>query len=59
MSSLKEQGDLFWTLTHQDTQSGIIDKNWSSQEWKSDELIGRPVYEKTRFVHTAHGQIYC
>ena len=24
MSSLKEQGDLFWTLTHQDTQSGIL-----------------------------------
>ena len=26
MSSLKEQGDLFWTLTHQDTQSGIFDR---------------------------------
>ena len=26
MSGLKEQGDLFWTLTHQDTQSGIFDK---------------------------------
>ena len=24
MSSLKEQGDLLWTLTHQDTQSGIL-----------------------------------
>ena len=24
MSSLEEQGDLFWTLTHQDTQSGIL-----------------------------------
>ena len=24
MSSLKEQGDLFWTLTHEDTQSGIL-----------------------------------
>ena len=26
MSSIKEQGDLFWTLTHQDTQNGIFDK---------------------------------
>ena len=26
MSSLKEQGYLFWTLTHQDTQSGIFDR---------------------------------
>ena len=24
MSSIKEQGDLFWTLTHQDTQTGIL-----------------------------------
>ena len=24
MSSLKGQGDLFWALTHQDTQSGIL-----------------------------------
>ena len=24
MSSIKEQGDLFWTLTHQDTQSGFF-----------------------------------
>ena len=26
MSSLKEQGDLFWMLTHQETQNGIFDK---------------------------------
>ena len=26
MSGSKEQGDLFWTLTHQETQSGIFDK---------------------------------
>ena len=26
MSSLIEQGDLFWTLTHQDTQGGFFDK---------------------------------
>ena len=26
MSGLKEQGDLFWTPSHQDTQSGIFDK---------------------------------
>ena len=24
MSGLKEQGDLFWMLTHPDTQSGIL-----------------------------------
>ena len=24
MSGLKEQGDLFWMLTHQETQSGIL-----------------------------------
>ena len=26
MSGLKEQGDLFWMLTHQETQSGMFDK---------------------------------
>ena len=26
MSGLKEQGDLIWTLTHQDTQSGMLTK---------------------------------
>ena len=26
MSGLKEQGDLFWMLTHQETQSGFFDK---------------------------------
>ena len=26
MSGLKEQGDLFWMLTHQGPQSGIFDK---------------------------------
>ena len=30
MSSIKEQGDLFLTLTHQDTQSGIFDDSF----WK-------------------------
>ena len=25
MSGLKEQGDLFWLLTHQETQSGFFD----------------------------------
>ena len=35
-----------------------VDKTWSSQEWKSDELMddrtGRPVV-----IRTAHGQIHC
>ena len=26
MSGLEEQGDLFWMLTHQETQSGLFDK---------------------------------
>ena len=29
MSSIKEQGDLFWTLTHQVTQSGILTRFFS------------------------------
>ena len=40
------------------------DKNWSSQEWKSDEVLEvrteRLVNEQSAwFVHRAHGQIYC
>ena len=35
-----------------------IDKNWSSQEWKSDELMevrtGRPVYEQPPGLFTEH-----
>ena len=31
MSSLKEQGDLFWMLTHQETLSGIFDDFFCSQ----------------------------
>ena len=35
-----------------------VDKNWSSQEWKSDELLeartGRPVYEQTAGSFTQH-----
>ena len=53
MSSIKEQGDLFWTLTRQVSQS-----KWSSQEWKSDELTevrtGRPVYEQPPGLFTQH-----
>ena len=34
------------------------DKNWSSQEWKSDELMevrtGRPVYEQPPGLFTQH-----
>ena len=40
------------------------DKNWFSQEWKSDEVMevrtGRLcLWTTTRFVRRAHGQIYC
>ena len=40
-----------------------IDKNWSSQEWKSDELTevrtGRPFYDQPPGLFTEHsGQIY-
>ena len=35
-----------------------VDKNWSSQEWKSDELLelrtGRPVYEEPPGLFTQH-----
>ena len=64
MSGIKEQGD-FWTLTHQVTQEWNADKNWSSQEWKSDELMEvrtrRAVCEEppSLSIHTTHGQIYC
>ena len=35
-----------------------VDKNWSSQKWKSDELM--EVWNReTCFIRTAHGQIYC
>ena len=59
MSSIKEQGDLFWTLTHQVTQSGTLTRiGWSSQEWKSDELMeirtGRLVYEQPPGLFTQH-----
>ena len=35
MSSIKEQGDLFWMLTHQETQSGILT---SFSVFQSDRL---------------------
>ena len=52
LSSIKEQGNLLKTLTHQATQK--VDKTWSSQEWKSDELMevrtGWPVLFCERIV---------
>ena len=58
MSGLKEQGDLIWTLTHQDTQEWNVDERWSSQEWKFDELMevrtGRPVYEQPPGLFIEH-----
>ena len=41
-----------------------VDKTWSSQQWKSDEVLevrtGRRVNEQPpAFVRTAHGQIHC
>ena len=59
-----------WTEQHQRTGRPVIDayssnysewnagKNWSSQEWKSDELMevrtGRPVYEQPPGLSTEH-----
>ena len=37
MSSIKEQGDLFWTLIHQDTQRGIL-----TFFFKEKEVVVRP-----------------
>ena len=66
MSSIKEQGDLLYTLTHQTAQNGMFE-TWSSQKWKSDELLEvrtrRPVVfaqhtdrfivedDETKFLH--------
>ena len=33
------------------------DEKWSSQAWKSDQVLCG--WTTSRFVHTAHGQIYC
>ena len=58
LSSITEQRDLLKTLTHQATQNGMLTKTWSSQEWKSDELMevrtGRPVYEQPPGLFTQH-----
>ena len=64
MSCIKEQGDLFLDACSSSYSEWNADKNWSSQEWKSDELMevrtGRLVHEQPpRFVYRAHGQIYC
>ena len=50
LSSSQERGDLSKTLAHQPTQNGNADEKWSSQEWKSDEVlearVGRLVNEQ-------------
>ena len=59
-----------WNEQHQRTGRLVVDaysssysewnadKNWSSQEWKSDELMevrtGRPVYEQPPGLFTQH-----
>ena len=58
-----------WNEQHQRTGRPVLDasssysewnadKNWSSQEWKSDELMevrtGRPVYEQPPGLFTQH-----
>ena len=59
-----------WNVQHQRTGRLVLDayssnysewnadKNWSSQEWKSDELMkvrtGRPVYEQPPGLFTEH-----
>ena len=39
LCSIKDRWDPLYTRTHQATQNGNVDKTWSSQEWKSDELM--------------------
>ena len=47
LGSTIERRDPLFSHTHQATQNGMLTKTWSSQEWKSDELMedrmGRPV----------------
>ena len=39
LRSTIERWDPLYTHTHQASQNGNIDKSWSSQEWKSDDLM--------------------
>ena len=57
MSSNKEQGDLFWTLTHQATQNGMMIKHGllKSGIWWIDGSWNRTIC----CIRTAHGQIHC
>ena len=51
-----ERTNPLYVHTHQATQHGILIKTWSSQEWKSDELMddrtGRPVVCSQRASQT-------
>ena len=63
MISIKEQGDLLKTLAHQATQSGMLTRMvfsrveiwWIDGSWNRETCL----WTTTRFVHRAHGQIYC
>ena len=39
MFAQKERTDPLYTYTHQATHNGMLIKTWSSQAWKSDELM--------------------
>ena len=58
MSSIKEQEDLFWTLTHQVSQSGMLTRICLFKSGKSDELMevrtGRLVFEQPPGLFTEH-----
>ena len=61
MSSIQEQGDLFLDAYSSNYTERNADKNWLSQEWKSDELMevrtGRLVYEQPPGLFTEHTDI--
>ena len=57
MSGLKEQGDLFWMLTHQETQSGNFDNIFKFVVVKSftaDSNLLQPTGGWTKHPHTSH-----
>ena len=59
MSSIKEQGNLWWTLTHQVTQSGIQELVFSRVEIWWIDGSKNSLWTTTRFLQRAHEQIYC
>ena len=58
MSGIKEQERPVLDAYSSNHSERNADKNWSSQEWKSDEVMevrtGRPVYEQPPTLFTQH-----